>query len=262
MKLFTMFVLIFLYISAFADNKIKYVKVKNIEAEVVGTFDKSLNSLIKEAINAAKIEALKQGGLSESISAFNDLFQGENSNLESCFTSGVLTNINGNIKDVIVKDTVTSTKGQLQTVKVIIDATVIKYNTKNDLSFGVKVEGVKNFYNNNEELEFKVKSSKNCYLSIFLVAGAEESYVLFPNDYENSFMLKAGKQTDFPTPSMEYVLDTKKDLENHRMIIVATKVSIPYNSSVSYQNILQWIFNIPPDQRTMSTLNFKVINNK
>lgn len=245
-----------------AKDKTELIKVKGVVGEAYGTFDVSINSLIQKAVNDAKVKALQKGGLKENISVFNDMFQGDDGDIEEYFVSGVVTNVNGNITDVVVTDTTTKIKDQLQIVKVKVDATIIKYKTERDLGFKMEVEGMKNFYLNGEELKFDVKPSRDSYLSVFVVAGTDESYVLFPNDYEKSYLVNSGSAARFPSETMEYILETTKTMESHRLIVVATKKEIPYVKKVNYKNILEWIFTIPPDERTMSTHNFKVINKK
>ena len=114
------------------------------------------------------------------------------------------------------------------------------------------------FYQNETDLIFKVKSSKNAFLKIFIF-GETEAFQLYPNDNEPSYLLNANQQYSFPSETMEYELYTDKKSEVHRMVMVFMKEDIPYTNDVEYKKIIDWLFSIPPDMRVIKSFGFSVV---
>ena len=253
---------IFLFLSASlnAQEKLKEIDLTNVSGTAIGNDNESIDKVTQRAVNEAKIEALKQVGIEENITSFTDYFQSENNdNYEELFTSDILSDIRGAVKDVEILETKKTFDefGKLK-IEVTINCTVVKYNTNKDLSFDAWVDGIGIFYQNESKLIFKVKSSKDAFINIFIF-NETEAYKLFPNELENSFILEANKQYIFPTYKADYILETNKKSEAHRMIIVLTKQEIPYTGEIEYKKIIDWIFSIPPDMRVIKSFGFNVI---
>ena len=246
-----------------AQQKVKEIPLKNIQGTAIGNNNESVNQVLLRAINNAKIEALKKAGVEENISSFTDYFQSEyNDKLEELFTTDILSDIRGTVKNVEIID---SHKSFNEFDKIVVDVKisciVVKYLSKRDLSFDFWVEGIKKFYNNNSKLTFKVKPSKDSFVNIFIF-NEQEAYILFPNDYEQSYLLKANYEHTFPSYKVDYWLDTQKETEAHRMIMVFTKQKIPYTGKIKYKEIIDWIFSIPPDMRVVKSFVFNVVKEK
>ena len=248
--------------SAYAGKDYKEIKLKKIQGIAVGGESETLEHVKIKAINNAKIEALRKAGIEENINSYSNLFKSEDSNnYEELFTSNVFSNIRGSVKDIEILNLKKefTPEGQMK-VAVIINCTVIKYNTTSDLTFDAWIDGFKLFYNNNEALEFTVKPSKDAYLKAFLITN-DDAYVLFPNDYEKSYLLKKDTEYKFPSQKIEYILTSEKKSKIHRVIVVLLKEDIPYTEEVTYKNITRWIFNIPPHERVVKSFGFSVIDN-
>ena len=256
------FELLFIF-SAYAGKDYKEIKLKNIQGVAVGGETETLEQVKIKAVNNAKIEALRKAAIEENINSYSNLFKSEDSNkYEELFTSNVFSNIRGSVKDVIITNLKKefTPEGQMK-VFVVINCTVIKYNTTSDLTFDAWIDGFKLFYNNNEALEFTVKPSQEAYLRAFLITN-DDAYVLFPNDYEKSYVLKKDTEYPFPSQKIEYILTAEKKSKVHRVIVVLLKEDIPYTDEVTYKNITKWIFNIPPDKRVIKSFGFSVVNNQ
>ena len=252
---------IFINFSLSAQDKVREVPLRDIKGTAIGNDNESIEQVTQHAINGAKIEALKKAGIEENIASFTDFFQSENNNTyEELFTSDILSDIRGAVKAVEILETKKTFDefGKLN-VKVNINCTVVKYNTNKDLSFDVWVDGIGMFYQNGTKLIFKVKPSKDAYVNMF-VFNETEAYQLFPNELESSFILEKDIQYVFPTYKADYVLETFKKSEAHRMILVFTKKRIPYTGEIEYKRILDWIFSIPPDVRVIKSFGFNVVN--
>ncbi len=245
---------------AIAQKKVKEIKIKEVKGVATGGDLETIDQITQRAINEAKVEALKKAGIVENISSFSDYFQSEdNESYDELFTSDILSDIRGAVKNVEVLDT---KKGFDQSdrlkIEVIISCTVIKYLTEKDMTFDAWVNGVGMFYQNEENLMFKIKPSKDAYLKIFIF-GESEAFQLFPNQYEPSYLLKGGEQYNFPSETMDYTLFTHKKSEVHRMVMVFMKEDVPYTKEVEYKEIIDWIFSIPPDMRSIKSFGFSVV---
>lgn len=261
------FVLSIVILSSFqpviADNNIKEIKLTGVKGSATGATIESIEQVTHRAINEAKTIALKQAGIEENIASFTDYFQMEDKGkYEDVFTSDFLSDIRGAVKDVDLVDTKKSFDefGQLK-IEVIINCTVVKYLTEKDLSFDAWVEGIGMFYQNETDLMFSIKPSKDAFVKIFLLSETE-AFQLFPNKFENSYLLKANSDYKFPSETMDYTLETSKKSEMHRMIMVFMKEDIPYTRDVEYKQIIDWIFSIPPHLRVIKSFGFSVVNEK
>ena len=144
------FELIFIF-SAYAQKDYEEIKLKDIQGKAVGGEIETPKQVKSKAVNNAKIEALRKAGIEENINSYSDLFKTEESNkYEELFISNVFSNIRGSVKDVEILSTKQgfTPEGQIQ-VTVVINCTVIKYNTSSDLTFDAWIDGFKMFYNIN-----------------------------------------------------------------------------------------------------------------
>ena len=245
--------------SAYAQKKAKRTALENVHAMVIGSESETLAAIRERAVNEAKIKALKKAGISESVNSYTDYFQSETkAEYEELFASDIFTSINGAVKDVeIVREEKSFTDHGFPTVAVWINCTVLKYKSERDLTFAFEVEGIKPYYSHNDLLNYRIKPYKAGFLRSFVFTGSE-AYQIFPNDYERSFRLTADKIHEFPQ-KVDLTLETDKKKELHRAVFVFLKEDIPYTGNVSYKEILDWIFTIPPDQRNVKTFSFAVV---
>lgn len=249
-----------LHFNLTAQEKVKEIPVKNIQGTAIGNNNESLNQILQRAINNAKIEALKKAGIEENITSFTNYFQSENNNTyEELFTSDILSDIKGAVKNVEIIDTIKRFNdfGQLN-VQITINCIVLKYLSNKDLSFDVFVNGIGMYYPNETKLIFRVKSTTDAYANMFLF-NETEAYQMFPSKYENSFLLKKDKKYNFPTDAVDYILYTNMKTEPHRLIMVFTKQEIPYTGEIEYKQIIDWIFSISPDMRIIKSFSFNVV---
>ena len=237
----------------------KEIRVQKVIGEAFIEKDISPNKARKIALNEAKIEALRQAGVGESISAQNLLFTSEsNGDYKDFFTSSSQIEIRGAVKEyLILSERMYCRDSSTIIFEVIIDATVIKYSDDPDPGFTSDIQGVKEFYEANGSLEFKLKVTKDCYLTIFNITDSE-AYMLYPNPYEKGFKMDALKTYDFPIGKLDYTLSNETDkTETNRLIYVFTKKPISFikmdaEQVTSVENMFSWIYSISPDQRTLA----------
>ena len=132
----------------------------------------------------------------------------------------------------------------------------------NDPEFSIKVNGVKAVYRENEEFEFSVIASKDCYLRAFwfddTVVGTGE--VIYPvSQFNSDILLNAMQKYDFPLKeanktSIRYTIkkSTTKPVEKCIVIFVASSKRILYNADeVSFEGFFQWYYDkLKPMERT------------
>ena len=121
---------------------------------------------------------MKSAGIVESIKSFETLFTSEfNNDYQQFYSSAIQDEIQGNILNYeIIQDTIVR-KNELEFyAKVTINALVIEYKTKPDVTFDANIEGIKAVYDNGELLTFNVKSSQTFYLTIFNINDVDAWY--------------------------------------------------------------------------------------
>lgn len=214
----------------------------------------------EEALKDAQRNALKKAGVGEYMRSNVLLISSTKNDINSDFLSSEYeSQLEGAILDFKI-DTFFTEKmpNNLFLTTIIIDATVIKYTSKPDMNFDVKLFGVKNVYNNNEKLNFSVITSIDSYLHLFSFI-EDSATLLYPNSYESGVLLKKGLTFLFPMSRIDYVLTaSNKKNEKGRLIYVFTKTPIKYfqmdeSQTTKPENIYTWINSIPLDQKKVIT---------
>jgi hypothetical protein len=244
-----------LFLLTFNLSAQKLVKVSGIKGVSYISGDVSVNQAKYSAINEAKINALKAAGIGENINSYQLLFSSQEKNeYAQFFSSDIQSEIQGAVAsyDIINQTTIQKNQNELY-YEVTIDATVIKYDTKPDITFDANIEGINGVYNNLDKLTFSVKTTQNCYLTIFNI-NDNEATLMYPNSLEKQKLLNSNEINKFP-PQAEYELETNlKDKEFNRLIFVFTKTAVPFikmnkEQVTTNEAIFNWIYSIMPDQR-------------
>lgn len=255
-------IILLLYSSVvIAQRKTSEHKIKEITGFAVGSGTRE--EVTQKAINAAKVEALKKAGVAENINSYSDYFRSETEDkMEELFTSDILSNINGTVKDIVLIESKPSftPEGQIK-CDVKISCTVVKYKTTKDMGFTAEFDGVRQVYKVGEGVSFNIKPHRDCYVRAFWFTS--ESFVLLPNDYESSKLLSAQTNYEFPDKnvieSYEVTIDNKStDRETNRLVILLLKEELFYTGKINYKDITDWIMSIPPDERLIESFAFEV----
>jgi uncharacterized protein YehS (DUF1456 family) len=221
----------------------------------------------QEAINNAKVEALRKAGVKENLQQYEMLFKSEvNHDFSEFFSSDIQAELNGAVqKYEVIKDEkkIDSTTG-LFTVEVTINATVVLYSSKPDPAFNIRINDVKGVYNEGENLAFTIFSTKKAYLHIFNITDAETS-VLYPNQWEKFKEIEYEKDIRFPLGQVDYPLYASgKKPEMNRLVFVFTKEPILFlnykgeDRITSPESIFAWIYGITPDLRRVEYVTFTI----
>jgi hypothetical protein len=239
-------------------------QVNNIKGTSYISGDISPNQARIQALNDAKVNALIAAGIEEHINSYQLLFTSQqNNDYTQLFNSDIQTEIQGAVQSYTIISNKVYCKNDNEVVyEILINANVIKYNTKPDITFDANIEGIKAAYNNNEPITFTINVSQDCYLTIFNITD-KEAFLLYPNAYEKQTLLSANKKYRFPTTQINYIANTEKTFDTNRLIFVFTKKQIPFikmnkDQFTTPENIFSWIFSIMPDQRNVKYLTYTI----
>jgi hypothetical protein len=243
----------------------KISKESNITGTAYISGDISPNQAKIQALNDAKINALKAAGIGERISSYQLLFSSQQKNdYSQFFSSDIQSEIQGAVQSYKIKNERIYCKSELEIVcEVTIDATVVAYDTKPDVTFDANIEGIKEVYNNDDKLRFTVKATQPCYLTIFNITD-KEAFMLYPNEYEKQQQINPMEICKFPIAQIDYTLHTDmKQQEINRLIFVFTKtpmlfIKMDKDQITTQENIFSWIYSIMPDQRKVEYITLTI----
>lgn len=250
-------------------NAQEIIKVKEAYGMAYISGDVSENQAKERAINEAKIDALKKAHIAEHINASELLLNSQvNNDFAQFFNSDIQSEIQGAVTTyTIVKEDkkVNPNINQIE-YSVLMDAEVIKYKTQSDFSFRAEVDSVLPVYKNADNLNFCLKTTQDCFLTIFNITDHDAS-VMFPNMIEKYQQIQKEIKYRFPLKStlLDYVLETNKKDEMNRLIFVFTKARIPFlavkgdEQLTDNEKIMTWIYSIPPDQRCAVYKQFHIL---
>ena len=276
------FIFLFLFISTGIASAQQILTFGGVKGEYIvdANADITLKAAFEKAVNEAKMEALRKAGVTENVSSSDIMTSSESgAGFKEEMNSFVSVEINGAVLNdsIVEKKSFTNQFGNL-VAQVLINVDVIKYEARADASFDFKVEGVKEYYENGDLMNFSFLPYSEGYLKIFNVNDSE-SFVVFPfSSTEYPFLndtidqkFKPHKLVNFPvnklmgdpaTKQVGYALSTEAAREHNYLILVYTKQNVPFKGNLNYKSVLNWIYRITPDQRKVQFFDFVIVNKK
>jgi len=166
-------------------------------------------------------------------------------------------------KNVICKEIKTDGTNLIQTV--VLRVKVAKQKGEKDPYFEVWADLNRRSFKEGDELELKVESSKDCYITVLNICSNDTVYVLFPNQYRNNNFLKAKELFRLPHEedkmkglSFRPKLLQGKEEDVEMIKVLATKENISLIAShtlsaygiyeLDLKKLLNWLIKIPLDQ--------------
>jgi hypothetical protein len=242
---------------------------KEITVTARGTYearDLTMEEVKNKAIDEAKKNAMVQAGIAENVRVSDFLYTFEDDQkFKEIFQSFVSTETGAEIMVQEVKELKRDINefGNIL-IEVEIAATIYKHDEKRDPTLVIKVDGIREDYQEEDPLDFSFIPSKDGYLKIFCVTD-KKSYVLYPyfdpNDPrltdDPDSLFKKNKKILFPVNknmgqySFEIDDDTKEK-EYNLLIFAFTKDNIPFMDKVTVNNIMKWIYQIPLEDRVVA----------
>ncbi|UMB54542.1 hypothetical protein MKD41_03490 [Lutibacter sp. A64] len=261
-KFYFLFLFLLVFTNFYAQKKIKVHKVSGISI----SRDKTPLKALEEAIKDAQINALRKAGVTEQVSVSTMLFNESNGEtIKNYFNEISNIELQANIvTEKVYPEVRKFDENGNMVVSVDIDATIFKYNTKKDPLLFFKVNDLKDVYYENDLISFSFIPSLDGYLKIFVI-NKNETFLLYPFENKNQDYLSDSKnklfrkneKVFFPIhdaykPGYSIELNNKEIAESSVLIFVFTKKNIPFiDDKVNVKTILNWIYNIPIDERKL-----------
>ena len=167
-------------------------------------------------------------------------------------------------KKELLKDETISNGNQLLKV-ITIKVKVENQESEKDPTFQISANLNREYFQNGEELELTVNSSKDCYLTILNVCSNDSVYVLFPNNYRKDNFIKSGEVFNLPNSDDKRIglyfpvnLLTNKNEDLELIKVIATKEKIDFSSVYSFsaygtyktalRDLQNWLLKIPRNE--------------
>jgi len=256
--LFLIFFVLFGSTDILAQKKVKVTAKGSYEAR-----DLTLEEVRKKAIDEAKHNALVKAGISENVKVSDFLYTFEDDEkFKDIFQSFISTETGADIIVESVRELLRDINefGNIM-IEVEIDAVVIKHKEKKDPAFDFIVEGIRETYYENDPLDFTFLPTRDGYLKIFNIAETSAS-ILYPySDPENNYLNDDPEHIFTKKELINFPVNERIDAyyfgidDNHiskeynLLIFVFTKKDYPFLQDANLPNIMNWIFEIPLDQR-------------
>lgn len=242
---------------SYADD-IEKKKVRGAYGEWAMSPDLTGAEIMSRARHEAKEDALRKAGVGENVwSIFGMMSTSTSNTFMEAYSEMSVMAIEGKV--AISKEegawTLNQTGNPVYTVK--MDAEVTIDNTEEDKTYAVSTSGISTHYNNGDKCtcSFTIDGTDS-YLKVFFF-NDEMAGMIFPNTPEHKQMqFKVGQTYMFPLPqgTRQGSIQMRKngaDPENVVILFVATKKNYPYLGENDAASILQWIYNLPANDRAI-----------
>ncbi len=258
MKVFL--IIITLLFVAIVSNGQETRRLESIKGEWVISNDITPVQARENAINQAKVEALRKAGVPEYVAESNVLYKSENQmQLKEIFESLTTVDVSGEISAFsVVKEEKRVNEFGNVLYEVWIDATVSIHKNTKDPGFNMEVKGVRESYLSPDKLTFEIKPWKDGFLTIFILS-EKESGVIFPNKLERQEKLEGSVTYKFPkSKALDYEVTSENQVEVNYLLLLYTKQEIPFVADQTPENILRFIAKIDPAEKCLKSYSFLI----
>lgn len=177
------------------------------------------------------------------------------SSLSNQTTSGII------LEKEIISEKIDADGSNL--VKIVtLKVKVGKQKGEKDPYFNIDTKLNRIYFQDGEEVELTVKSSKDCFLTILNICSNDSVYIIFPNQYRKDNFLESGEVFNLPNDrdrnlgvSFPVSLLSGKEEDSEMIKILATKKKVTFSSLYSFssygtyksalEDLLQWLIKIP-----------------
>lgn len=236
--------------------------VQDIKGEWVISNDITPVQARERAIDQAKAEALRTAGVPEYVAESNLTYKREQDlGIKDIHESLTSIDVSGEISSfqVMREDRRKNEFGNLM-FEVWINATVVLHTSSRDPGFTMNVNGIRESYRSPEELVFDILPSKEGFLNIFIISDKESTH-LFPNKIEKPEKFEGGKSYKFPrSRALDYEVSAEKGVEVNYVVLLYTKMAVPFEQAETSENILRFIAGIDPSQKCLKTYSILIKN--
>jgi hypothetical protein len=173
-------------------------------------------------------------------------------------TQGIITE-----KEVLNNETNSINNQLIKTVALKVK--VEKQKGKKDPTFQLTANLNRDYFQDGDEMELTVKSSKNCFLTVLNICSNDSVYVIFPNAYRKDNYIKSGELFQLPDSNDKKIglyfpvnLLPNKNEDFEMIKIIATKQKIDFSSIYSFsaygtyksafRDLQNWLLKIPRNE--------------
>lgn len=235
-------------------------KLENVKGEWIISNDITPIQARENAINYAKVEALRKAGVPEYVAESNLMYKSEKQmQLKEVYESLTTVDVSGEISEfsIIKEEKRVNEFGNL-IYEVWINATVTVHKNSKDPGFDIEVKGVRESYLSPDKLIFEVSPLKDGFLTIFILS-EQESGVIFPNRLERQEKLEGQKVYKFPkSKALDYEVTSDNSVEVNYLLLLYTKREIPFVGDQTPENILRFIAKIDPSEKCLKSFSLLI----
>jgi Domain of unknown function (DUF4384) len=257
---FSLLLVAVFFILPYSSSAQEKKKVKQIKGEWVLSNDITPTQARENAINQAKLEAMRKAGVPEVISESNLLYQTDNpQQIKELFESLTSVAISGEVSEFkIVKEDKRINEFNSIIYEVWIDATVVIHKNARDQGLNFDVKGIHESYASPDKLTFDVTPWKDGYLTVFIVS-EKESLQLYPAPQDRQVLLEGHKNYTFPrSRGIDYEVSTEGNLEVNYVVMLFTRQEISFTKEPTAANILKFVSSIDASDKAVKTFSLLI----
>lgn len=247
-----------LLVSICCGQEIK--KIENVKGEWILSNDITPVQARENAINNAKIEALRRAGVPEVVGESTLMYKSERGMQQNVFFESLSTiDVFGEISEMtIVKEVKRINEFDNLIFEVWINATVKIHKNGKDPGFRFEVNGLRETYTSPDKLIFDLLPLQSGYLTVFILDG-QNSGLIFPNQLEKQEKLEAHRKYSFPTSkALDYEVTANTAMEVNYLLILYTKREISFVGEPTAENIIRFVARIDPSEKHLKSHPFLV----
>lgn len=209
----------------------------------------------ERALQEAKNNALSKAGVDENVwSVFGMISQNDGQEFQQAYSEMSVMAVGGLVhlteEPVYTEEYSRSEKRRYIVCKIHAE---VKKGESVDKSFQVHVDGIAPVYREGELLNLKIHTSQDAHVRVFWF-NKEKGAQILPNEIQPAHFIEKDIPFRFPDPdrySLEIAKEDKDaETELVNIMVVATKKDYPfYENEVSFQSLLNWIYEIPAQDR-------------
>lgn len=235
-------------------------KIENVRGEWILSNDITPVQARENAINNAKIEALRKAGVPEYVAETNLMYKSEKGRQQTeVFESLSTIDVFGEISEIsIVKEVKRINEFDNVIFEVWINATVKIHKNGKDPGFSFEVKGLRETYTSPDKLTFDLLPLQSGYLTVFIIDG-QTGGLIFPNELERQEKLEAQRSYSFPrSKALDYEVTASTAMEVNYLLILYTKREIPFVGEATAENVIRFVAKIDPSEKYLKSHPFLV----
>lgn len=261
-------VLLYLFLTTFHFNAQERLKVRSKGVSISQNL--TPKESLEEAINEAKVNALRKTGISEQITKSSLLISnsdGDTSNDEYQEYSAIRVSANILVEEILNRVSSFDKYGNLVT-EVEIESTIFKYGKNKSGSPVFQVDGLRETYYEKDLIKFSVTPSQDSYLSIY-VFNEDETFRLYPFHDSNGvindnpdMIFKGHIATQFPINPLigdGYSIELKDESEISTLLFIAYREKMRFLGNIDdKKEIFRWIYSLSQDDVSFQIFNIQL----